>query len=138
MFFLFIGTAIDYLYFDAFTPAGPAFPIATIFSLGFATFTTLTAYYGGSDIILSSLGAEKLNLQIPEHRELHNIVTEMALASGSPMPRIFVIFDPAPNALATGHQRKERGDLCDGRLADAVGPRRNSGRRGARDLAYSQ
>ena len=37
---------------------------------------------------------------------MHNIVTEMALASGSPMPRIFVIFDPAPNALATGTNEK--------------------------------
>jgi heat shock protein HtpX len=80
--------------------------VATIFALGFATFTTLTAYYGGSDIILSSLGAEKLNLQLPEHRELHNVVTEMALASGSPMPRLFVIFDPAPNAFATGTNEK--------------------------------
>ena len=106
LFFLFIGAAVDHIYLDAFTPAGPAFPIATIFSLGFATFSTLTAYYGGSDIILSSLGAERLNLQIPEHREVHNIVTEMALASGSAMPRIYVIFDPAPNALATGTNEK--------------------------------
>jgi len=106
LFFLFIGATIDHLYFDAFTSAGPTLPIATIFSLGFATLTTLTAYYGGSDIILSSLGAEKLNLRIPEHRELHNIVTEMALASGSAMPRVYVIFDPAPNALATGSNEK--------------------------------
>ena len=106
VFFLVTGAAVDSLYFDAFTPAGPPLPVATIFSLLFATFSTLTAYYGGSDIILSSLGAEKLNLQIPEHRELHNIVTEMALASGSAMPRIYVIFDPAPNALATGTNEK--------------------------------
>ena len=106
MFFLCIGAAIDFLHFDAFTHAGSALPVATLFALGFAALTTLTAYYGGSDMILSSLGAEKLNLQIPEHRELHNIVTEMALASGSPMPRIFVIFDPAPNALATGTNEK--------------------------------
>jgi heat shock protein HtpX len=106
LFFLFIGATIDHLYFDTFTSAGPTLPIATIFSLGFATLTTLTAYYGGSDIILSSLGAEKLNLRIPEHRELHNIVTEMALASGSAMPRVYVIFDPAPNALATGSNEK--------------------------------
>lgn len=106
LFFLFIGAAIDHLYFDAFTPAGPALPFATISSLGFAAFTTLTAYYRGSDIILSSLGAEKLNLRIPEHRELHNIVTEMALASGLAMPRVYVIFDPAPNALATGSNEK--------------------------------
>ncbi len=106
LFFLFVGAVIDYVYFDAFAPAGPVLPIATIVSLGFAAFSTLMAYYGGSDIILSSLGAEKLNLQIPEHRELHNVVTEMALASGSTMPRVYVIFDPAPNALATGTNEK--------------------------------
>lgn len=106
MFFFVIGGAVDYLYFDAFTAAGPAYPVATVFALGFAAFSTLTAYYGGPDIILSSLGAEKLNLQLPEHRELQNVVTEMALASGSTMPRVFVIFDPAPNALATGTNDK--------------------------------
>jgi heat shock protein HtpX len=105
LFFL-VGGSIDYLYFDAFTGAGPAFPLATVFAIGFAAFSTLTAYYGGPDIILSSLGAEKLNLHLPEHRELQNVVTEMALASGSPMPRVFVIFDPAPNALATGTHEK--------------------------------
>ena len=67
---------------------------------------TLTAYYGGSRILLGSLGAERLDLQIPEHRELRNIVTEMALASGSAMPQIYVIYDPAPNALATGTNEK--------------------------------
>jgi heat shock protein HtpX len=71
-----------------------------------ATFMTLTAYYGGSSILLGSLGAEKLDMQIPEHRELRNIVTEMALASGSAMPQIYVIYDPAPNALATGTNEK--------------------------------
>lgn len=106
LFFLLVGLAIDCFYFDAFTPAGTALPFATIFSLGMASFATLTAYYGGSDMILSSLGAEKLNLGIPEHRELHNIVTEIALASGSAMPRIFVVFDPAPNAFATGTNEK--------------------------------
>jgi heat shock protein HtpX len=102
LFFFLIGGAIDYLYFDTLTAMGAAFPVATVFALGFAAFTTLTAYYGGPDIILSSLGAEKLNTPLPEQRELQNVVTEMALASGSPMPRIYVIFDPAPNALATG------------------------------------
>ena len=106
LFFFAVGAAVDYLYLDVFTPAGPAFPVATVFAFGFAAVASLTAYYGGGDMILSSLGAEKLNLQIPEHRELHNVVTEMALASGSTMPRVYVIFDPAPNALATGTNEK--------------------------------
>lgn len=106
IFFLIIGGALDYLYFDAFTPAGPALPLATIFSLGAASILTLSAYHGGGRLILGSLGAEKPDAQIPEHRELRNIVTEMALASGSAMPQVFVIYDPAPNALATGTSEK--------------------------------
>lgn len=116
LFFLLIGGAIDFLYFDARSSA--AFPMATVMALGFATISTTAAYYGGSDIILASLGAEKLNLQIPEHRELHNIVTEMALASGSSMPRVYVIFDPAPNALAIGtHDRNASICVTSGLLA---------------------
>lgn len=106
IFFIVIGGAVDYLYLDSFTPPGRPFPAATLFALGFATFTTLTAYYGGSSLILGSLGAEKLAMQNPEHRELRNIVTEMALASGSTMPQVYVIDDAAPNALATGTNDK--------------------------------
>jgi heat shock protein HtpX len=104
--FLIIGGAVDYLYLDGSTPAGTPFPIATVMALTFAAFTTLAAYYGGSGLILGSLGAKKLDIQIPEHRELRNIVTEMALASGSAMPQVFVIDDAAPNALATGTNKK--------------------------------
>jgi heat shock protein HtpX len=67
-----------------------------------AAFMTLTAYGYGGNLILASVGAEKLDIQIPEHRELHNVVTEMALASGCPMPKIHVVYDAAPNAFATG------------------------------------
>jgi heat shock protein HtpX len=57
-------------------------------------------------LILSSVGAEKLDIEIPEHRELQNVVTEMALASGCPMPKVYVVYDPAPNAFATGRDEK--------------------------------
>jgi len=103
--FLAVGLSVDYLYLDAFSPSGPPFAIATVVSLISATGITLASYYRGSEMILSSLGAEPLDLQLPEHRELHNVVTEMALASGCPMPKIYVIFDPAPNAFATGRDQ---------------------------------
>jgi hypothetical protein len=69
LFFLLIGGAVDFFYFDAFSST--AFPIATPMALAVASISTAAAYYGGSDIILGSLGAERLNMQIPEHRELH-------------------------------------------------------------------
>jgi len=101
-----IGFAIDYVYLDAFTPQGPPVPIATLAALGFATFTALSALSYGGQWILNSVGAEKLDIELPEHRELHNIVTEMALASGCFMPKVFVVFDPAANAFATGRNEK--------------------------------
>jgi heat shock protein HtpX len=102
LFFLLIGLSVDFLYLDAFAPGGSSAPLATVTALAVAAAIALASYYNGSELILGSLGAEDLDLQIPEHRELRNIVTEMALASGAPMPRICVIFDPAPNAFATG------------------------------------
>jgi heat shock protein HtpX len=67
---------------------------------------TLAGYRFGSQLILTSVGAEKPDSEIPEHRELQNVVTEMALASGLPMPKLYVVYDPAPNAFATGRGEK--------------------------------
>ena len=72
----------------------------------FALIMTFTAYGFGGSLILGSVGAEGLDVKIPEHRELHNVVTEMALASGCPMPKVHVVYDPAPNAFATGRDEK--------------------------------
>ena len=97
---------MDYLYFDAFTPSGSSLPVATVVSLGVATAMTIVAYGFGGNLILASIGAEGLDMDIPEQRELRNIVTEMALASGCPMPKVFVVYDPAPNAFATGRDER--------------------------------
>ena len=105
-FFFLVGAAVDYLYFDAFTSLGPSIPVATVVALGIATAMTVTAYGFGSRLILASVNAETLDMQIPEQRELRNIVTEMALASGCPMPKVFVTYDPAPNAFATGKDER--------------------------------
>jgi heat shock protein HtpX len=109
--FVLVGAVVDYLYFDRFIGAALPVPLATLCALAVAVSASLAAFYGGGAMILSSLGAERLNLQLPEHRELHNIVVEMALASGARMPKVYVIFDPAPNALATG-TTEENAAIC--------------------------
>ncbi|HEX2228940.1 MAG TPA: M48 family metallopeptidase [Candidatus Binatia bacterium] len=111
IFFLLVGLSVDYVYLGVSTPAGLLFPIATATALLFALFLTLTAYGYGDSLILASVGAEKLDIRIPEHRELHNLVTEMALASGCPMPKVYVVYDAAPNAFATG-RRAESAAIC--------------------------
>jgi heat shock protein HtpX len=37
-----------------------------------------------------------------EYRRLYNLVEGLTIASGLPMPRIYIVDDPAPNAFATG------------------------------------
>src|SRR5690606_1468279 len=40
------------------------------------------------------------------YRELWNITENLCIASGLPMPKLYVIDDPAPNAFATGRNQK--------------------------------
>ena len=53
--------------------------------------------------VLWSTGARELTLPAtPEERQLVNVVEEMAIASGLPKPRIWLVPDDDPNAFATG------------------------------------
>ena len=106
LFFFLVGLSIDYLYLDAFTASGSSIPVATLTALGLSAAVTWIGYQQGSGLILSSVGAEQLDIEIPEHRELQNVVKEMALASGCRMPKVYIAYDPAPNAFATGHDEK--------------------------------
>ncbi|HXG53274.1 MAG TPA: M48 family metallopeptidase [candidate division Zixibacteria bacterium] len=105
-FFALCGLAIDFVYFGAFTSGGPPFPVAAPAALVGSGLIAAGAYRFGDRLLLRSLGAEPLDPVVPEHRELRNVVTEMALASGCPMPGIWVIYDPAPNAFATGRDER--------------------------------
>jgi heat shock protein HtpX len=106
LFFILVGLSVDYVYLNSFSSGAAPIPIATLSALGFSTIMSLTGFYYGAGWVLASVGAEPLDGKIPEHRELHNVVTEMALASGCPMPKVFVTYDPAPNAFATGQDEK--------------------------------
>ncbi len=41
-----------------------------------------------------------------QYKQLYNIVEELALANQTPMPKVYIINDPSPNAFATGRNRK--------------------------------
>lgn len=60
----------------------------------------LVARFQGPGIVLSISGAREANES--EDRMLRNVAEEMAIASGMPLPKIYVIEDSAPNAFATG------------------------------------
>jgi heat shock protein HtpX len=61
---------------------------------------TLITYYAGSRIALAVNGAQEI--QKSDNPRLWNIIENLAITDGLPMPRVFIINDPAPNAFATG------------------------------------
>jgi len=78
-------------------------------ALVIAFFMSIGSYFAGDRLVLLSSGAKEVSPpQEPpdEYRQLLNVVTEMSLASGLPMPKVYVINDTAPNAFATGRDPK--------------------------------
>jgi heat shock protein HtpX len=69
---------------------------------------SIGSYFAGDRLVLLSSGAKEVpHQETPEqYRQLLNVVTEMSIASGLPMPRVYVINDSAPNAFATGRDPK--------------------------------
>ena len=70
--------------------------IATVFSVLYA----LIAFYASDKVALMTQGAQAITKdQAPD---LYRLVENLTIASGLPMPKIYVIDDDAPNAFATG------------------------------------
>jgi heat shock protein HtpX len=60
----------------------------------------LIMYFAGSSLSLAVSGAREI--QKKDNPRLWRIVENLAITDGLPMPRVFIINDPAPNAFATG------------------------------------
>ena len=63
---------------------------------------TLISFSGGDQILLASSKARPVTHDV--HPQLFNVVEEMAIAAALPMPKVYIIADPAPNAFATGRK----------------------------------
>jgi len=71
--------------------------------IGIAIFTLITPwvlYYKSDSIVIKATGARPATEN--EHKQLINIVEELALATNLPVPKLYVVDDDAPNAFATG------------------------------------
>ena len=62
--------------------------------------SALGSYFGGDKLVLASSHATEVGPQ--QAPELFNVVNELAVAAGVPMPKVYIIDDPSPNAFATG------------------------------------
>ena len=78
------------------------FPVLTIAALIFASMQSLVSYFSGASLILLSVHATPLVPHTNQHQILLDVINEMATASRMPMPKVYLIDDPSPNAFATG------------------------------------
>jgi heat shock protein HtpX len=60
----------------------------------------LFSYYLGSATVLSAAGAQEADPG--QYQQLYNIVQTLAIGDGVPVPKVYIIDDPSPNAFATG------------------------------------
>ena len=78
--------------------------VLAVISIG-STYKTMALAEGGS-AVAESLGGQLVapNTSDPDERKLLNVIEEMAIASGVPMPKVYVLAgEQAINAFAAGH-----------------------------------
>lgn len=75
-------------------------PVILYIAVIFALFMNITSYWYSDKIVLSMTGARPVKKE--ESPDLWNIVENLSITAGLPMPKIYIVNDPAPNAFATG------------------------------------
>lgn len=79
-------------------------PAITPYVLIGAAVYALLSYIAGSRVALAMNGAHEI--QKRDNPRLWRIVENLSITEGMPMPKVYVIDDPAPNAFATGRNPK--------------------------------
>lgn len=97
--FLILIIGLGYVFSLAYDAPGILF-IAVIFSTGSA----FISYFFSDSITLALSGAKEIDLKTQP--ELYQVVENLTIAAGLPMPRVYIIEDTAMNAFATGRNPK--------------------------------
>ena len=79
-------------------PKGALFGLVLAFAVG--TISGLVTYFAGDKMVLAASRAKEITHD--EAPVLFNVVEEMTIASGLPMPKVYIVNDTALNAFATG------------------------------------
>jgi heat shock protein HtpX len=74
--------------------------VGIFFAVMLATVMNLVGYFRGDKVALASAGAKQI--QKKDAPQLYRLVENLAITGGLPMPKVYIIKDPSPNAFATG------------------------------------
>lgn len=90
-----IGWALSYGYGD---------PSIAYWVIGVSALYALIQYFAASKLAVAMTGAREIEKR--DNPRLYRIVENLTITTGMPMPKVYVIDDPAPNAFATGRDPK--------------------------------
>lgn len=100
VFIIFLGWFFGYLYNSS---------AILIFAIIFAVVLNITSYWYSDTIVLTLSGAHPATRET--HETLWNVVENLSITAGLPMPRVYIVEDSTPNAFATG-RNKEHAVVC--------------------------
>jgi heat shock protein HtpX len=90
-----IGWAVSYYYGNT---------NITYYVIGGAILYAVLQYYIATGLALTMTGAKEIEKK--DNPRFYRIVENLAITTGMPTPRVYIIDDPAPNAFATGRDPK--------------------------------
>jgi len=79
-------------------------PQILVFAVVLSLFMNVAAYWWSDKLVLSLHKAQPVARE--SHRDLWNVVENLAITAGLPMPKIYIIEDAQPNAFATGRNKE--------------------------------
>lgn len=90
-----VGYAASYYYNN---------PAILYLSLVFSVGMNIYAYWNSDKVAIASSGAVPVTRE--QAPDLYRIIENLSITAGLPMPRVYIINDPQPNAFATGRDPK--------------------------------
>ena len=106
LFVIFI-TTIGFVYGKASGGQGASYAVMAFI---FAIFSSVGSFFFSDKLVLATTGAQKI--QESDNPGLFHIIENLAIADGIPMPEVYIVNDPSPNAFATGRDPKHAVVCC--------------------------
>lgn len=95
-----MGLLVGLVVFAALTYFGKTTVGIVPIAVGIALVSVWGSYYGSDKLVITMTGAKLI--QESDNPKLFNLIHEVTISSGLPMPKVAIVTDTAPNAFATG------------------------------------
>lgn len=75
-------------------------PVILYVAVAFALIMNIWSYWYSDKLVIKMTGAKPITRE--SHTDYWNVVENLSITAGLPMPKVYIVEDPAPNAFATG------------------------------------